>query len=88
MMPTCKQVAEQLSHNIDTPITGLKRMKLKLHLIMCRLCRRYQKQINISAQSIRLVNQHKVPDSHLKLTMLNLYKRQSPAFKQTPKTGD
>ncbi len=74
MLPTCKQATEQLSENIDHNIRGFKLFKLKLHLMMCRLCRRYDKQINLSAQTINLVEPSIKPSDSLKAKVLHDYR--------------
>jgi len=52
---SCKQAAEQLSNNIDEPLTGMKWVKLKIHLIMCSYCRLYGKQIEITNNTVKCV---------------------------------
>lgn len=51
MLPSCRQVAEQLSENIDEPITGMKWFKIKVHLAMCKYCRRYGSQIKLADET-------------------------------------
>ena len=56
MLPNCKQVAEMLSEDLDQPISGLRRFKFKLHLVMCRYCRRYGEQLQLASETFeRLV---------------------------------
>lgn len=59
MFSRCKDIAEQLSHNIDEPVTGLKALKLKFHLLICLYCRRYAKQIGLCAKTLERFNQQK-----------------------------
>ncbi|MDH5433995.1 MAG: hypothetical protein OEY19_08615 [Gammaproteobacteria bacterium] len=65
MLPTCREVAEQLSENIDKPISGFRWFKLKLHLLMCVYCRRYDKQLNITSKAIKLSELTKAPNKEL-----------------------
>lgn len=74
MLPTCKQVTELLSENIDEPITGIKWFKLKIHLLMCRYCLRYGKQIKISADSVRLTEDNVEPSETFKQEMVQHYR--------------
>ncbi|TQV89155.1 hypothetical protein [Aliikangiella coralliicola] len=74
MLPSCKQVAEQLSENIDQPVTGFRWLKLKLHLLMCAYCRRYGSQIEISSKTINLMGQEKKPSEALKEKMMAHYR--------------
>jgi predicted anti-sigma-YlaC factor YlaD len=75
MLPNCKQVAEQLSENIDQPLTGFKLFKFKLHLMMCSVCRLYGKHIHLSAQTIEAMHQHKLPSETLKKEVLAQYQQ-------------
>ena len=52
---SCKQVAEKLSENLDQPLTGTNWLKVKFHLFMCRVCRLYGKQIEITNNAVTLV---------------------------------
>ena len=74
MLPSCRQVAEQLSENIDKPLTGMRWLKLKIHLLMCAYCRRYGKQMNLSANTIRLADKERCPNEALKEKLLQHYR--------------
>ena len=74
MLPTCKQVAEQLSDNLDEPLTGIKWLKLKLHLLMCVYCKRYAKQLALSATTIGLLEQATTPSQALHDKIIQHYK--------------
>jgi len=74
MLPSCKQVAEQLSENMEQPITGLSWFKLKLHLIMCQVCRLYGKQIELSAKTVNLLDSKETPSQALKQEILQHYR--------------
>ncbi|MCW8879031.1 MAG: zf-HC2 domain-containing protein [Kangiellaceae bacterium] len=74
MLPTCKQVAEQLSEEIDQPLTGFKKFKLKLHLLMCVYCRRYGEQLNISSKTIDLLAAKNKPNEELREKLLSHFR--------------
>jgi hypothetical protein len=74
MLPTCRQVAEQLSENIDQPITGFKWLKLQLHLVMCKFCRLYGKQIDLSSKTINLIEPKVKPSIEFKDKMVQRYR--------------
>lgn len=74
MLPTCRQIAEQLSDNLDQPITGIKWVKLKIHLMMCHFCRLYGKQIKLSSKTINLVEPKLEPSEEFKQAMVQHYK--------------
>ncbi|MDQ7048892.1 MAG: hypothetical protein Q9M92_04845 [Enterobacterales bacterium] len=58
MLPSCKQIAEQASENIDQPLSGMRWFKAKLHLIMCGYCRRYTKQMELSSQVVNQLSEN------------------------------
>jgi len=45
LMPTCRQVARLQSDALDRRLSLSKRFGLRLHLLLCKWCRRYGKQI-------------------------------------------
>jgi hypothetical protein len=77
MLPKCRHVAEQLSEDFDEPITGFKRFKLKLHLLICVYCRRYGKQIQLSSNTVKLIEKDAKPkpSDALKETMLARFRK-------------
>ena len=44
-MLNCKQVAELLSRRLDGPLNFSERVSLQFHLFICKLCKRYGKQL-------------------------------------------
>jgi len=44
-MLNCKQATELVSHSLDRRLPFGQKIELKLHLMMCRLCRNYAKQL-------------------------------------------
>ncbi|MET1255850.1 hypothetical protein [Aliikangiella maris] len=75
MLPSCKQVAEQLSENLDQPVTGLRWIKLKLHLLICHYCRQYGKQIKTAAHTINLLEPKVALNEKLKEKLLEHYRQ-------------
>ena len=61
MLPSCKEVAEQVSQNIDEPLTGSKWLKLKFHLLICAYCRRYGDQMALSSKTVESLGQNNQP---------------------------
>lgn len=51
-LPTCREVAAQLSREQDTAQPTPRRLSLRLHLMMCRHCRRYERQLAWLRQSL------------------------------------
>ncbi len=41
----CKDVSSLISRSLDTKLPIYIRLGIKFHLMMCKLCRRYEKQL-------------------------------------------
>jgi hypothetical protein len=57
-MPTCRQVSRLQSDALDQRLSLAKRFGLRLHLLVCKWCRRYGKQIRFIRQAV-----HEHPDA-------------------------
>ena len=44
-MLSCKETARLLSESLEHPLPFRRRLGLKMHLLMCRFCRRYARQV-------------------------------------------
>jgi len=74
MLPNCKQVAEQVSEHIDQPLTGIRWLKFKLHLIMCAYCRLYDKQLGIATKTVSSIEECDQPSEELTENVTRTYK--------------
>lgn len=45
-MLSCQSAAELISQQLDRPLSIREHISLKIHLLICTLCRRYARQIN------------------------------------------
>lgn len=59
MMISCKQATELVSKSLDTHLSWRERLALRSHLLMCKLCRRYNQQLQYI---IRIIRQGKPED--------------------------
>jgi len=50
----CSEVSRMVSESLDRRLPLVQRMGLRVHLLMCRFCARYRKQLLILRNSIRL----------------------------------
>ncbi len=73
MLPNCKQVAEQVSENIDQPLTGMRWLKFKWHLLLCAYCRRYNKQLVISSKTVESMGDELQPSQVLRENVTRSY---------------
>lgn len=44
-MLSCKQASQIISQSLDRPLTMRERFALKLHLLICKYCKRFSQQI-------------------------------------------
>jgi len=58
MLPSCRDASQLASENLDTPIKGGRWLKMKLHLMMCKYCRLYQKQMDLTQKTIAALDNH------------------------------
>ena len=57
LLPTCRQVSRLQSDLLDQPLSLPKRFGLRLHLLVCKWCRRYGKQVRFLHEAV-----HEHPD--------------------------
>ena len=76
-MLSCKETAHSVSTEDVTPVGWRKRLSVKLHLMMCRHCRRYAQQIEALGDAARSVFQQPPDDQSSPETPENLAKLQS-----------
>ncbi len=46
VMPSCRDVSQLISEGMDRHLPLRKRLSLRLHVSMCKYCRRYEKQLH------------------------------------------
>lgn len=57
-MLKCKEITELASKRLDTSIPWLKRSEIKLHLMMCKTCYQYVKQIEFIQNVFSGIDEH------------------------------
>ncbi len=45
LMGTCKEIAFLFSKELDTSLSPITKMKMRLHLMMCKKCTAYKSQL-------------------------------------------
>ncbi|MFC1836449.1 zf-HC2 domain-containing protein [Thermodesulfobacteriota bacterium] len=53
MMLSCKEAAKLVSESLDRSLTFRQRLSLRVHLLMCRFCSRFQKQALLIKEAAR-----------------------------------
>lgn len=57
-MLNCKQVSELSSRSLDSRLPLRQRMQMKLHLMMCKACKQYLKQLQFIQKSAKSMDIH------------------------------
>jgi hypothetical protein len=57
-MFNCKEVTRMVSESLDRALPFYQRMGIRIHLMMCKLCTRYRKQLLILREAIHLKSKH------------------------------
>lgn len=52
-MPPCRDIAALVSRGMDEPLPWSRRLLIRLHVGMCRLCRRYEAQLRLIRHGVR-----------------------------------
>lgn len=52
-MPSCREAAERLSREQDEADPGGRRLALRMHLLICAHCRRYDRQLRWLRANLR-----------------------------------
>lgn len=47
VLPPCSDVSQLMSKGMDSDLTARQKLTLRVHLALCGLCRRYNKQIHL-----------------------------------------
>lgn len=53
MMRNCKDVTQLISESMDTSLPIGKRIGVRIHLLMCRFCARYERQLLLIRDTVR-----------------------------------
>ena len=51
-MLSCKEAAQRVSEGLDRELSFWQRASLRFHVLMCRACLRYTRQINALDQAV------------------------------------
>ncbi|UCD46633.1 MAG: zf-HC2 domain-containing protein [Deltaproteobacteria bacterium] len=55
MMLSCRDVTQLISRSMDTSLPLGKRIGVRIHLLMCKFCERYEKQLLLIRETLRMV---------------------------------
>jgi hypothetical protein len=52
-MISCKEATELVSRSLDSPLDWRQRLGLRLHLLVCSLCREFRRQLLFLREALR-----------------------------------
>ena len=58
LFPSCAESVQMQSRRLDGPLPIPARIGLRLHLVLCKWCRRYERQMIFLRQVFRQADQH------------------------------
>jgi hypothetical protein len=54
-MLSCKDVTQLISESMDTSLPIGKRIGVRVHLLMCKFCSRYERQLRLIRETVRRI---------------------------------
>ena len=57
-MFNCKEVTRMVSESMDRKLLLYQRIGIRIHLLMCKFCTRYQRQLSFLKETIRFYAEH------------------------------
>ena len=57
-MFNCKDVTRMVSDSMDRNLPFFQRMGIRIHLMMCKLCSRYRRQLYLIRKTVQLYTLH------------------------------
>ncbi len=67
-MLSCKEIVKQASRNIDAELVWHEKVGFKMHLMMCKTCRRYTKQLKFIQHAVVNRSTQGLTDKTIKLS--------------------
>lgn len=80
-MLTCKELTELITDYLEGRLPLSRRLSFRLHVMMCRNCRNYLRQMKITVRSLGAMPLEPVPPE-IREEMLKAFR----AWKTTPRT--
>lgn len=69
LTPTCEVVSQKVSQSMDHPLPLGDRIRVRLHLLVCELCARYEKQLLAMRRMLEShLNEIEEPSSDVRLS--------------------
>ena len=72
-MLNCREVSERASDFLDATLPACVRLQMRLHLVMCRMCREYVRQMALVVSTLRRLPRDE-PPAELKAELLTVFR--------------
>ena len=66
-MLSCKEASRLISQSLDRRLSWKERFNLRLHLLICDVCKRFSYQLDLMRQAIRQMTSQAELDEQIKL---------------------
>lgn len=66
-MLTCKQASQLLSQSLDRQLSARERFALRLHLLICKYCKRFGEQIKLLRAAMKQLGERVEDDTGIQL---------------------
>jgi predicted anti-sigma-YlaC factor YlaD len=76
-MLNCREVSERVSDFLDATLPWSVRLQMRLHLLMCRLCREYVRQMALVIGALRRLPRHE-PAAERRAELLAMFRAERP----------
>jgi len=77
-MLNCRDVTARASDFIDAQLPLRARVQMRMHLLMCRVCREYVRQMALVIRSLRRLPAQDKPSGTLKRALLQALRAERP----------
>jgi len=77
MMPNCREVTERASDFLDAGLPYGARLQMRLHLLMCGICREYVRQMTLVVRTLRRLPQNE-PSAEVRMGLLAMFRAERP----------
>lgn len=78
-MLSCKDVTDEANAYIDDELPFMKRLSVRMHLFICKNCRRYMNQLNVTIQTLGRMNKSEPVSEQLNQELVKCFKKEHPS---------
>lgn len=73
MMLNCREASERVSDFLDAALPFRVRLQMRLHLLMCRICKEYVRQMALVVRTLRRLPRNQ-PPAEFKTELLAMFR--------------